>query len=113
MQDVFVGQVRGVIFPAVGGGDGFVQGLVRHVQPGGAGVVEVGQGALFEVGLITGLGNRTFGVTGFFFFRGDDPIHPLGWIQPVFTKLVELEGGLGDCLGVCILDIVGSRDVWG
>ena len=52
LQDLLVGQVGG---PAVGGGYGGVEFLVGQVQPGGALVVEVGQGALFELGSAIGV----------------------------------------------------------
>jgi hypothetical protein len=72
---------------------------VGHVQPGRAGVVEVGQGALFQVGLVAGLGDRAFGETGFFLFRGDDPIDPLRRVEPGFAQGVEPVGGNGDADG--------------
>ena len=54
-EDFVVGEVGR---PAVGGGDGGVEFLVRHVEPGGALVVEVRERALFEVG-------GAFGIAGF------------------------------------------------
>ena len=47
-ENLFVGHVGG---PAIGGGDGSVELFVGEVEPGGAGVVEVGEGALFEFAL--------------------------------------------------------------
>ena len=44
-EDLLGGEVGG---PAVGGEDGFVEGAVGVGEPGGASVVEVGEGALFE-----------------------------------------------------------------
>ena len=46
-QDLFIAQIGG---PAVGGGDGGVEFLVREVKPGGALVVEVRERALFQLG---------------------------------------------------------------
>ena len=45
-QDFLSRQIRR---PAVGGGDGGVEFLVGQGEPGGAFVVEVGQGAFFQV----------------------------------------------------------------
>jgi hypothetical protein len=47
LQNLFIAQISG---PAVCGGDGGVELLVREVQPGGALVVEVGERALFQLG---------------------------------------------------------------
>lgn len=101
-EDLTVGKLRGVVGPSIGGGDGFIKSFVGHVQPVGTGVVEVGQGTFFEVGLITGLGNWALGEAGFFLFRGYDPINPLGRIQPVFAEMVEFDGSIGDSLGGAI-----------
>ena len=49
-EDFVIWQLGGVISPAVGGGDGFVEFLVREIEPGRTLVVEVGQRALLEVG---------------------------------------------------------------
>ena len=68
-------------------------------EPGRAGVVEIGQGALLQVGLVAGLGDRAFGEAGLFFFRGDDPIDPLRRVEPGFAQLVEAAGGGGDVVG--------------
>ncbi len=46
-EDFLFWQVRG---PAVGGKDGFVESAVGVREPGGAGVVEIGEGAGFQVG---------------------------------------------------------------
>jgi hypothetical protein len=43
-QDLLIAQIGR---PAVGGKDGGIQFFVRQVEPGGTGVVEVGQGALW------------------------------------------------------------------
>ncbi len=98
-EDFVVGHFGGVVGPAVGGGDGGVERLVGEVQPGGAGVVEVGQGALLEVGLVAGLGDRAFGEAGLFLFRGDDPVDPFGRVEPGFAQFVEAAGGGGDVVG--------------
>jgi hypothetical protein len=45
-EDFVVGKVGG---PVVGGGDGGVEALVGEVEPGGAGVVELGERALGEL----------------------------------------------------------------
>jgi len=62
--------VSQIIRPTVGSGNGFVQSLVGVIQPGRAGVVEVGQGPFFQVGFMPRLGNRAFGITSLFFLRG-------------------------------------------
>ena len=98
-EDFFVGHVGGVVGPAVGGGDGLVELLVGEVQPGGAGVVEVGQGAFLEIGFMAGLGDRAFGEAGFFLFRGDDPVDPLRRVEPGRAQFVEAAGGGGDGFG--------------
>lgn len=46
-DDLFVTEI---VRPAVGGEDGLVQRPVGQVEPGRALVVQVGQGALFELG---------------------------------------------------------------
>ena len=98
-EDFVVGHFGGVVGPAVGGGDGLVERLVGEGQPGGAGVVEVGQGALLQVGLVAGLGDRAFGEAGLFLFRGDDPVDPFGRVEPGFAQFVEAAGGGGDVGG--------------
>jgi hypothetical protein len=55
LQKLFVAQIGR---PAVGGGDGGVEFLVGEVKPGGALVVEVREGARFQLG-------GAIGVTGF------------------------------------------------
>ena len=64
------GEVGG---PAVGGEDGFVEGAVGVGEPGGTLVVEVGEGAFFQVGC------------------GD-----VGWVEPRVTETDEFAGGFGD-----------------
>ena len=56
-QYFFIGRLCRNIVPAVGGGDGFVQFLMRVNQPGGTGVVEIRQRALFQFGLKAGFGD--------------------------------------------------------
>jgi len=53
-EDFVVGHFRGVVGPVVGGGDGLVEFLMRQIQPGGAGVVEVVQGALLQFRFMAG-----------------------------------------------------------
>lgn len=48
-QDLLVGGVGGIVGPTVGGPHGAVEGGVEIGEPGWAGVVEIGQGALFQV----------------------------------------------------------------
>ena len=98
-EDFFVGGFGGVVGPAVGGGDGLVELLVREIEPGRALVVEVGQRALLEIGLMAGLGDRALGEAGFLLFRRDHPIDPLGRIEPVLAKLVQATGSGGDIGG--------------
>ncbi len=45
-EDLPVGEIRGVVVPAVGGGDGPVKVFPSQFQPGGHFILEVGQGAL-------------------------------------------------------------------
>jgi hypothetical protein len=68
-QDFVVGGLGLVVLPPVGGGDGFVERLVRHIEPCGTGVVKVGEGALFEVGGKAGFGDGTGWETGFLFYQ--------------------------------------------
>lgn len=63
-EDFVVGHFGGG-GPAMGSGDGFVEFLVGEVEPGRAGVVKVGQGALLELGFVAGFGDRVFGEAGF------------------------------------------------
>ena len=62
---------------------------MRVIQPGRTGIVEIGQGAFFQVGFMPRFGNRAFRKSGLFFLRGDDPINPFRRVQPVFAELVE------------------------
>ena len=86
-----------------------VQLLVRHRQPGGWGVVEVGQSALLQClevcfteagfGLsAVGVGRVVHAEWGDFF----DLVGPLGWVEPVVAQVVELFGGLG--YGCCMAE---------
>ena len=47
LQELLIAQISG---PAVGGGDGGIEFLVRQVKPGGALVVEIRERALFQLG---------------------------------------------------------------
>lgn len=105
-EDFFVGHIGGVVGPAVCGGNRLVKLLVRHLEPGGFGVVEVGEGALLqglEVYFVdAGLGLNAVWVGGFVQPQGNDFRHfvrPLGWVEPVFPEVVEFFGGLGDGYG--------------
>jgi len=51
-EDLFV---REIGRPAIGGGDGGIQFLVRQIEPGGALVVKVREGALFQFGGALGI----------------------------------------------------------
>lgn len=64
LEDVVVGRGGGVVGPAVGCGDRYVECFVGHGEPGGAGVVEFGEGVLFQLGLEAGFGDGAFWVTG-------------------------------------------------
>ena len=59
--------------PAVGGEDGLVEGAVGVREPGGTLVVEVGEGALFQI------------------FGGD-----VGRVEPGVAEADEFAGGFGD-----------------
>ena len=71
-------------------------------QPGGAGVVEFGQGALAQLFLVAGFGDDAVGVG-----RGGhaqrhhfgQALRPVRRIQPVVAQGVEFVGGFGYCLG--------------
>ncbi|MCU0990527.1 MAG: hypothetical protein MUE63_13290, partial [Xanthomonadales bacterium] len=112
-EDFVVGHFGGVVGPAVGGGDGLVERLVGEVQPGRAGVVEVGQGALPEVGFVAGSGDRASGEAGLFLFRGDDPVDPLRRVEPGLAQFVEAAGGGGDVLGQDVAGQTGRRCLTG
>ena len=58
-EDLVVGKVGR---PAVGGGDDGGESFVGEVQPGGALVVEIGQGALFEFGGAGGVARLKAGI---------------------------------------------------
>src|SRR6185437_17134988 len=77
-EDLGVGEGGG---PAVGGEDGFVEGAVGVGEPGGAFIVEVGEGALFEV--------------GFWSVRR---------VQPGVASRDEFAGGGGDGLDARVVD---------
>jgi hypothetical protein len=78
--------------PGVGGEDGLVEGAVGVVEPGGALVVEVGEGALFEV----------------FFWR-------VGRVEPSVAETDEGAGGFGDGVdaGVLFFGGFGAGDAEG
>ena len=69
-EDFFLGEVGG---PAVGGEDGFVEGLVGVGEPGGSQIIEVGEGAFGK------------------FVRID-----VGRIEPGVAEADEFAGGVGD-----------------
>ena len=48
---------------------------------------------------MAGFGDGAFGEAGFFLFRRDHPIDPLGRVQPVFAEFVQATGGGGDVFG--------------
>ena len=50
---------------------------MRKGQPCRAGVVEIGEGALFQIGFMAGLGNWALGEPGGLLFGSDDPVGPL------------------------------------
>ncbi len=72
-EDFLVREGFGGFGPAVGGEDGAVEGAVGVGQPLGAVVVELGEGAVLEVGL------------------GD-----AGRVQPGVAQADEFAGGFGD-----------------
>ena len=55
-----------------------------------AGIVEVGQGAFFQIGFVAGLGDNAIRVAGDDF---RDSLDPLRWIQPVVAKFIQSLGG--------------------
>ncbi len=69
LQDQLIGRFGGVVGPVVGRPDGAVERRVQVGEPGEARIVEIGQGAFFELGF-----GRAFRV------------------QPVGADLVELLG---------------------
>lgn len=96
-EDFFVGEVGG---PVVGGGDGGVQVAVGVGEPGGAGVVEVGEGALLEFGGGRGVhGDEAVGVAG------DDlglAADELGRVEPRLAQVVEAADRIGDSLSTLL-----------
>jgi hypothetical protein len=83
LQDDFLGDLGGVfvVGPGVGGPDGAVEGGVAVLEPGGALIVEVGEGALLEFGLRRALG-----------------------VEPVAALVVDVSDGVGDGLDAGIVD---------
>lgn len=93
---------------------------MREAKPGGAFVVEVGEGALLEFGVLggggvdrgladeaLGLGAADFGDIGEVVHSvdfGGDLGDPLGRVEPAFALVVEGFGGDGD--GVVQLEIM-------
>lgn len=93
----------------VGGEDRLIEGLVGEAEPGGAFVVEVGEGALFEFGVLggggvdRGLADEAAGLLAADFGDigevvlgvdlGGDLLDPLGRVEPAFALVVE---GFGD-----------------
>lgn len=90
-EDFLGGEGPAVDFggPVVGGDDGLVEGAVDVGEPGGALVVEVGEGALLELGL-----------------RG------VGRVEPVVAELDEVAGGGGDGLDEGRVGFGGFRAGW-
>ena len=76
--------------PSIGRRYGGVEGLVRVVEPGRTGVVQVGEGPLLQLGLMPRFGDDPIGVAG-----DDlrDPFHPRGRVQPGFAQCVQAVGG--------------------
>ncbi|MDX8409939.1 MAG: hypothetical protein R8J84_07880 [Mariprofundales bacterium] len=63
-KNLLIGHVGAVIAPTVGCGDGGVELVVDMIQPDGALVVEVGQGALLEIGGVFRFGDDAIGKSG-------------------------------------------------
>ena len=97
LQDRVVGKVGRVVFPAVGAGDGGIEGAVGVGEPGLRIVVEVGEGAFLQVALMSRLGDDPIGITWDHF---GDALDPIGRVEPVLAELVEPVRGLGDGAGV-------------
>ena len=112
-QDFFVGHRRGVIRPVIGGGYGGIERLVRMVEPGGTGVVEIGQRALFQVGFVAGFGYRAQREAGTFFLGRALPIDPFQRVEPRIAQLIEALRGDGDgAVGRCVGGIAGRQAGW-
>ena len=77
-EDVLFGEVGGIFRPAVGGEDGAVEGAVSVGEPGGTLVIEVGEGALLQVGFGERIALSVFGV------------------EPAIAKADEFSRGVGD-----------------
>ena len=116
-EDGFFGEVGG---PAVGGGDGGVEFRVAGGEPGGADVVEFGEGAVFEASGAGGITrHKTRIAHGADFERapvgercrineavpraadgagkfGDFLVGPFGRVEPVFAEFVKFLGGRGN-----------------
>jgi hypothetical protein len=63
----------------------------------------------FEVGFVAGFGDRAFGKAGFFLFRGDHPIDPLGRVELGFAQFFDATGGSGDVGGDDFAAVPGQR----
>ena len=109
-QDFIVGHPRApVVAPAISVGHGLIEGLVRVIQPRRAGVVEVGQGALFQDRRRVGTDRQeAIGVAGDDF---GDALHQIRRVQPVFAQGVEAGGGGGDVLRAGVGGVGGGGDV--
>jgi len=76
-EDFFIGHVGSVVIPTVG--DGCIEFFLDIVQPCEAGVVEVGQGALFQIAFMTGFGDDVIKV-----------IFPLYYFQKSPVQVTQL-----------------------
>ncbi len=95
-QDLSVGKLRGVIDPAIGGGNGPVQLRLAECQAGGLFVVEVGQGAFLPGRGMFRFGDRPGRETGLLLFRRDLPVEPALRIEPLFPPGREVRCSGGD-----------------
>ena len=95
-EDHLVGHLRAVVLPAIGRRDCHVQGLVRVVEPGGALVVEIGQGPGLEVLLPAWLRDYPVGEV-----RGNlrHPLHQFSRVEPVLPLVIQTMGCLGNGQG--------------
>ena len=80
-EDFFTGERVG---PAVGGEDSAVKGFVGVGEPGGTLIIEVGEGAVFQLGGID-----------------------VGRVEPDVAQADEFAGGVGDSLDESIVGFSG------
>lgn len=100
-----------VIAPAIGFGHRLIQRLMCMVEPGGAGVVEVGQGAFLQ--LLFRLFVHGQDAVGIARHHLGDAADQIGRIEPVFAQFIQPCRGGRDFLGARVGGVGGGGNVGG